>query len=202
MAGSGTNKEGMIGVTGFIGSGKSMVSLFLARRLACPHLDVDLIARDLMAPGQPGWLAIKDYNSKYIRTDGQLDRVLLRHDVFSESTVKNAVDSLIHPLVRVEFLKIWGPVPGQRSVVEVPLLFEAGWDDLFEKVILVYAEKDVCLRRVMQRDGVGAEQAERSYQSQMETFEKIKRSTHVIDNSGSWWNTQLQILHLVDILTG
>jgi dephospho-CoA kinase len=201
MAGPEANKEGMIGVTGFIGSGKSMVSHFLARRLNCPHLDADLIARDLMAPGQPGWLAIKSYNAQYILADGQLDRVQLRHDVFSESSVKNAVDSLIHPLVRAEFLKMLEAVPGKRFVIEVPLLFEAGWDDLFEKVILVYAEKNVCLRRVMQRDGVGAKQAERSYQSQMEICEKINRSNHVIDNSGSWWNTQLQILHLVDILT-
>ncbi len=200
MVGSGINKGQVIGVTGLIGSGKSVVSSFLARRLACHHLDADSLVRDLMVPGHQGWLAIKDYNPKYIRGDGQLDRVLLRDDIFSQPRVKYAVDSLVHPIVRARLVEILGAGPGARTVVEVPLLFEAGWAELFDRVILVHAEKNVCLQRVVERDGVGIEQAEKSYQSQMAAVEKIKRADHVIDNSGSWWNSQLQIMHLANIL--
>lgn len=202
MAGIISDKMATIGVTGFIGSGKSIVSHFLARRLDCPHLDADKIARDLMMPGQQGWVAIKEYNPNYIMNDGRLDRVTLRHDIFSHPEVKEKVDSLIHPLVRVKVEKTIQMKPWARVVVEVPLLFEAGWEDLFDTIILVYADRNVCLNRVLQRDGVNIEQAEKSYQSQMEVVEKVNRVNHVIDNSGSWWNTQLQLLHLVDLFTG
>lgn len=202
MTQAGFENKQFVGVTGFIGSGKSMVSHLLALRLACSHFDADKIARDLMAPGKHGWLAIKAYNPKYIMSDGLLDRVQLRHDIFSDPVVKNAVDSLVHPLIRERVVEVLGAVSGNRAVVEVPLLFESGWTDLFDRVILVYAEKNVCLKRVMLRDGVGIRQAEKSYQSQMGAEKKINRADHVIDNSGSLWDTQLQLLHLVDILNG
>ncbi len=199
---AGLNKKEVFGVTGFIGSGKSMVSRLLALRLGCPHFDVDKIARDLMVPGKDGWRAVKGYNPKYIMSDGTLDRVLLRHDIFFEPAVKDAIDILVHPLVRARLVEVLAATPDPRAVVEVPLLLEAGWVDLFDRIILVYADKDVCLRRVILRDGVDGGQAERSYQSQMGPDMKIDRADHVIDNSGSWWNTQLQLLHLVDILSG
>ena len=202
MAGERTDKGEVIGVTGFIGSGKSMVSRFLARSLACPYLDADKVARDLMMPGQQGWLVVKEYNRKYIMADGQLNRLLLRNDIFSDHQVKDAIDSLIHPLVKGKLEELLGPKPCARAVVEVPLLFEAGWDEFFARIILVYAEKNTCLKRVMERDMVGVAQAEQSYLCQMAATEKIKRADHVIDNGGPWWNTQLQIVHLVDILTG
>ncbi|MDR9502389.1 MAG: dephospho-CoA kinase [Desulfurivibrionaceae bacterium] len=200
MAGQGGNKEGVVGITGFIGSGKSRVSRFLASRLAWPCLEADRIARDLMQPGEPGWLAVREYDHKYIRPDGRLDRPLLRQDIFSDPQVKRAVDGRIHPLVRAKLQELLGP--GGRALVEVPLLFEAGWDAFFGRIILVYADYDTCLQRVMARDRVTAQQARQAYQCQMPAMEKIKRAHHVIDNSGAWWNTQLQLLHLLDILSG
>ncbi len=202
MASCGAHKHEVIGVTGFIGSGKSMVSRFLALQLACSCLDADKIARDLMEPGMEGWASIKKYNPKYIMADGRLDRLLLRNDIFSKPVVREAVDCLIHPIVRDKLVDALAADRGTRVVVEVPLLFESGWNDIFDRIILVYAEKDVCLQRVVARDRVAAEQAEQSYQSQMGAAEKIKRADHVIDNSGSLWNTQLQLLHLAGILKG
>lgn len=193
-------KNQTIGVTGFIGSGKSLVSRFLALGLSCQHLDADKVARDLMEPGQSGWLAVKGYDPKYILADGRLDRVQLRHDIFADPIVKGRIDSLVHPLVRSELERQMADPVGHRVVVEVPLLFEAGWEALFGRVVLVYAGEDVCLQRVVQRDRVSWAQAEKSYQSQMALVEKIKRADHVIDNSGSWCDTQLQLLHLVDII--
>lgn len=200
MKDSAPNRAEVFGVTGFIGSGKSKVSRFLAMRLACPHLDADKIAGDLMETGQQGWLAIKNYDSKYIMADGRLDRVLLRNDIFLEPGVKEVVDSLIHPMVRDKLVEIVRTEPEARFVVEVPLLFEAGWIDIFDRVILVYADRNVCLQRVIKRDKVGIEQAEQAYQSQMGAGEKIKKANHIINNSGSWLDTQLQLLHLADIL--
>ncbi len=201
MAGSAVKKSTVLGVTGFIGSGKSRVSRFLAMRLSCPHLDADQIARDLMSPGKQGWLAIKDSYPAYIMADGQLDRVLLRQDIFSDPALKNAIDSLVHPLVRRALLSALGSHTESRIVVEVPLLFDAGWEELFDDIVLVYAEKRVCLKRVMLRDGVSIQQADQSFQCQMGMGEKIKRADHVIDNSCCWWDTQLQLLHLIDVLT-
>jgi dephospho-CoA kinase len=200
MPGPAPQKREVIAVTGSIGSGKSRVSRFLAERLACPHLDADLIARGLMEPDAPGWSAIKGYDATYITTNGRVDRCRLRHDIFAEPAVRKAVDSLIHPLVREALLEEVAALPDPRIIVEVPLLFEAGWDDDFERTILVHAEEDVCLRRVMQRDRVSLEQAQRAYRSQMGAWEKISRADHVIDNSGSWWECQLQLLHLLVLL--
>lgn len=191
----------IIGVTGFIGSGKSRVSHFLADKLVCRHIDADMIARNIMAPGERGWLAIRQYNPAFINADGQLDRVQLRHEIFSNPSVKDKIDSLIHPLVQNDIEEKLGSESGQWVVVEVPLLFEAGWEKIFTRIILVYAQKGVCLKRVVARDDVSLVQAEKSYQSQMGASEKINMADHIIDNSGSWWDTQLQVLHLVDILT-
>jgi dephospho-CoA kinase len=202
MGGAGGQGGMVIGVTGCIGSGKSRVSRYLARQLVCPHVDADQIARELMAPGKPGWLAIKGLSPCYIRADGQLDRGKLRHDIFADASLRARVDSLVHPLVRQDFLRSLAERPGACIVAEVPLLFEAGWDDLFDVIVLVYAARDVCIQRVVRRDGVDGEQAARSYGSQLAIEQKIARADHVIDNSGSWWNSQLQLLHLVDILTG
>ena len=193
-------KNNFIGVTGSIGSGKSRVSRFLATALGYLHINADEIARDLMAPGKQGWQAVKKLNPKYIDDDGELNRVQLRHDIFSNPQVRKSVDELIHPLVREKIASIEAASSVPGSVVEVPLLFEAGWSDDFQCVVLVYANKGTCVERVMRRDSVDRSQAESSFLSQMAFDEKIQRADHVINNSGPWWDTQLQILHLIEIL--
>ena len=194
-----SNKRDIIGVTGFIGSGKSRASHFLAESLGCLHVDADKIAREIMDPGKQGWSAIKKFDPKFITAAGQLNRVLLRDEIFSKPKVKAKVDALIHPLVQDEVEKILESDSGKQVVVEVPLLFEAGWEKIFTRIVLVYADKTICLKRVVTRDHVNEEQAEKSYQSQMGTAEKISMADHVVDNSGSWWNTQLQVMHLIEI---
>jgi len=189
----------VVGITGLIGSGKSRVCRFLAARLTSRLIDADGVAARLMATGQPGWRAIKDLNSKYIMADGRLDRARLRRDIFSDPAIKGTIDALIHPLIQKEVERDIAASAG-TVLVEAPLLFEAGWQDLFDVLILVYADQEACERRVMQRDGVDRRQAQQAFASQMPAARKIERVHHVIDNSGTWCETQLQLLHLATLL--
>lgn len=191
----------MVGITGLIGSGKSRVSRFLADRLNSRLIDADGVAARLMAPGQPGWRAIKGLNSRYIMADGRLDRARLRQDIFSDPAIRETIDALIHPLIKKEVERSIAASAGM-VLVEAPLLFEAGWQELFDVLVLVYADQEVCERRVMHRDGVDRRQAQQAFACQMPAALKIERAHHVIDNSNTWWETQLQLLHLATLLAG
>jgi dephospho-CoA kinase len=89
---------------------------------------------------------------------------------------------------------------GKNVLVEVPLLFEAGWQDDFDKVVVVYAAEAVCLARICRRDGVSLDEAGKGLYVQMPIKEKVMAADYVIDNSGNWSDTLIQLLHLGEIL--
>lgn len=172
-------------VTGTIGCGKSRVARFLAAHCHLPYIDVDEIAREIMEPGRPGVQALKRYNPKFLCADGSLNRSLLRREIFNCQEVKAAVDALLHPLIQTALMK---QVQGlhSKAVIEIPLLYETGWDSLFKTIIVVYARKETCLERIMVRDQVTLEDAEKAYGQQMDMELKKNRTLFVIDNDGEW----------------
>ena len=172
-------------VTGSIGSGKSRVCQQLVRILGWPCLDIDDVARTLMAPGGVGLAAIKLYNAAFIRADGSLDRALLRRSIFNSNECKSDIDNLLHPLIQSTLTAELSSC-NDRHIVEIPLLFETGWDALFETIIMVTASKEICVERIVKRDGVTAREAELAYDSQMDPTIKATRATEVIHNNGEW----------------
>ncbi len=198
-------EAGVIVLTGGIGSGKSLVAALLAQYAGMYFIDVDRIARTLLAPGARGWQAITGrFGPEFLQKDGSIDRIRLRDKIFRQEKIRIRINNLLHPLIREEMradINQWRMMNGPgRCLVEVPLLFEALWEDDFSRIIVVYADHDTCLKRVVKRDGITFEDAELALASQIPIAEKALRADHVIDNRGPWTRTLFEIMKLGRIL--
>lgn len=199
----------VIAVTGGMGSGKSSVAAYLCEIGGARGLSADTICRQLLEPEAPGWLAVRTaFGERFFLADQHLDRPLLRKILFEDHDFRHALNALLHPLVRNEITGCIEREMGQSSdtqtsrrfVVEVPLLYEAHWEHDFSQVVVAYADEAACLRRLMLRDGVSEPEARQSIGAQMDLAHKASLADHVIDNSGPWSDTCLQIMHLRDLL--
>jgi len=177
------------GLTGGIASGKTMVA-HLFRELGAEIIDTDVIAHQIVEPGREGRERIKAcFGSGMFTADGMLDRARLAAAVFSDSSRLEKLNSLLHPLIaeqiieRLESLRLKG-FDGV-VIVDVPLLFECGWQDMFDRSIVVYCEPDVQLSRLMRRSGLDAVQAAARIASQMPLCEKKITADFVVDNQGA-----------------
>jgi dephospho-CoA kinase len=193
-----------IGLTGALGSGKSSVARILKDCLAAEYIDVDLICRQLLKPKARGWNALRQaLDPDFFKADETVDRARLRHVLFGDAKVRIQVNQLLHPLARAEVEKRLQEIAraGDRTVVvEVPLLFEAGWEGIFDRIIVVYADRTTCRERIMRRDGVSSAEASSGQAAQLSLLAKAVQADHVVDNSGSWAATCLQLLHLQKIM--
>ncbi len=178
-----------IGVTGGMGAGKSMVARALAEQLDAMSASADSICRDLLAVGKPGYLQMReDFSANFFFADGLINRPFLRKVIFSDKAQRAKLDDILHPLVRKELLELRevAQAKGMDLVAEVPLLFEKGWQGDFDATLVVFADDEICVNRIMRRDHVSREDAQTSISTQMSLAEKCKLGDWVIDNSGSF----------------
>ncbi len=194
-----------IGVTGGMGSGKSMVCKALAELMGAMTVSADILCRELLTVASPGWLAMqKSFPAAFFLEDGQVDRPVLRKAIFSDPEIRGRLDQLLHPLVRTAICDHFSAAKKNKVdlVAEVPLLFEKGWQGDFDYTIVVFAADDICVERIIARDLVSKYDAEESVSSQMPLAEKVKRRDAVIDNSGSPSETYEQLRQLHEKLAG
>lgn len=189
----------IIGVTGGIGSGKTQVCSFLSQRYDLPLINLDSLCRDLLQPQKAGWQALSALLPKtYFTPSGELDRQYFRQQLFADSALRSQVDAALHPLARQEMnqqvARLYGTV-----LIEIPLLFEAGWQESVDSILVVFAETTVRLQRIIQRDRLSEKEAKNALAAQQCLWEKAAAADYVIDNSGSWEQTCLQIQQLANI---
>ena len=194
-----------IGLTGGIASGKSSVSKMLSGLLECEYIDADDICRQLLEPREEGWREFtRAFGSAYLSDDETINRSLLRSDLFDSEQFRQKVNGIIHPIVKGFVLsrmnQIVESAPDVQVVVEVPLLYEVHWEDIFNTVVVVNADYETCLKRLMERDGVDKAEAVKELQSQWPLTDKVMRADHVINNSGSLQETNSQVEHLAELL--
>ncbi len=191
----------LLGITGGIAAGKSRVAAWLREHGSLAGLDVDMISKRLLQPQQPGLVALKKrFGSRFLQADGGLDRPGLRRELFQDPTLRAAIDGLLHPLIREAMHREAAELAragAEVVLVEVPLLYEAGWENDFVLVIVVTAPEEVCLQRLLQRDGGGREEALSALAARLPQVEKIRRADLVIDNSGDWEQTRRQLEQLL-----
>jgi len=183
----------VIAVTGGIGSGKSRVARWLAHACAVPLYDADAEVRMLLTPQEAGWQRLRARLSPdYFADDGSLFKAKLRQAIFQDAVLRQAVEHDLHPLVLAQLqAKIRkGPCP---CLVEVPLLYEVGWQGYFAGVLVVYAPVEVCCERVALRDRISPDEALAAIRVQMPIMEKIAQADYTVDNSGSWVETTCQL---------
>ncbi|MDO5055704.1 MAG: dephospho-CoA kinase [Lautropia sp.] len=187
----------LIGLTGGIGSGKSLVAdLFVARGAAL--IDTDQIAHALTASGGRAIPAIREaFGDAVIAADGRMDRAVMRQRVFADLDQKQRLESILHPMIladaqaAIETARASG---APYALVAVPLLLETGhWVSRVDRVLVVDCPEAMQVQRVMQRSGLTAEQVEAIMAVQATREERLAAADDVIDNSGPVADTGMQV---------
>ncbi len=185
-----------IAVTGGIGSGKSLVSVTLATILNSDLASADKLCRELLEPGAAGYKQMrKQFPDEFFLENHRLNRAHLRKNIFIDEHIRTKVDTILHPLVRAE-LRMQCDAAKQRKVdlvAEVPLLFEKKWQNDFDFILVVYADEDTCIQRIVARDAVSTEDARNAIASQMGLLEKCAHADLVIENSDTIAVTRKQL---------
>jgi len=174
-----------IGLTGGIGSGKSTVSALLAAHGAVV-VDADRIAREVVEPGTPGLAAVVEaFGPAVLTPDGALDRPALAAVVFADPEARRRLDAIVHPLVRARgrALEAAAP-PGSVVVHDVPLLVETGQASSYDLVLVVLADEETRVARLVQR-GLAAEDARARIAVQATDEQRRAAAYVVLDNSGT-----------------
>ena len=178
----------LIGLTGNIASGKSTVARLLSERGAT-IIDADVLARRVVEPGMPAFDEIvRRWGRQVIAPDGSLDRDALRRLVFSQHEQLEELNEIVHPEVAAyrDRLVEEARQRGDRLVVQdIPLLFERGIVDQFDRIVLVDAPRPVRLERLVRDRGLHEAEAMDMIAAQMPAELKRARSDFVIDNDGS-----------------
>ncbi len=186
----------VIGLTGGIASGKSTVSGML-RELGARVIDADAIAREVVEPGRPALAEIVAWLGRDILlADGSLDRRKLGELVFGDSAARAALEGITHPRITAAAKEALAAAEREGcavAVLDVPLLYEAGWDEGVDEVWVVYVDAATQLSRLMARDSLTAAQAAARVAAQMSLEEKARRADIVIDNSGDPGGTAAQV---------
>ncbi len=174
-----------VALTGNIAAGKSAVAA-LFQRWGATIIDADAIVRELQQPGSPVLARIAErFGASVVRSDGSLDRPVLRRLVMDQAEEREALNRIVHPAVerRRRALLAEARSRGDRIVVsDIPLLFETMDPDAFDAIVLVDAPEEVRLQRLMAQRGLGEDEARGMIAAQMPAREKRDRSDFVIEN--------------------
>lgn len=175
-----------VGLTGGIGCGKS-TAVQRFRELGVPVIEADLIAREIVSVGQPALQEITDYfGSQALQADGVLDRAWLRQAVFSDPLRLQQLESILHPRIRSEIIaRIAACTHSAYVIVDVPLLFEKGYTQLFERILVIDCLPDQQVLRVRQRDGSDDSVITSIMQSQIGREARLQQAHDVISNTSS-----------------
>jgi len=174
----------LIGLTGGIATGKSTVANYLASVYGLPILDADIYARDAVSESSVILSQITQrYGKEILLTDGNLNRKKLAEIIFNQSPERSWVENLIHPYVRNCFLKTIEESPHDTLVLVIPLLFEAGLENLVNEIWVVYCEGEIQKQRLMSRNELTEAQAIVRINSQLPLEQKVTRADVVLDNS-------------------
>ncbi|MFD4399775.1 dephospho-CoA kinase [Kitasatospora sp. NPDC058397] len=174
-----------IGLTGGIGAGKSEVSRLLAAHGAV-IVDSDVIAREVVAPGTDGLAAVAaEFGPQVLREDGALDRPALGAIVFADPARLQALNAIVHPLVRARSAELEAAAAPDAVVVhDVPLLAENGLAPLYDLVVVVDAADDVRVERLVRLRGMAEEEARARMAAQASRADRLAIADVVIDNGG------------------
>ncbi len=173
----------LIGLTGNIGTGKSTVGALLGERGALV-LDADLVYRQLIEPGEPGFKAVVDLFGPGILTEGKIDRRKLGAIVFRDPAALRKLERATHPLVLARIDQTLAERKPRVAVHEAIKLIESGAAERVDELWVVTAPRDVQIERLMRTRGLSREEAALRVDSQPPQEEKIARADVVIANDG------------------
>lgn len=172
----------IVGLTGGIGSGKTTVANLFATYGVC-LVDADVVARAVVAPGQPALAAIAaHFGEQFLTADGQLDRPALRALVFSDANAKTWLDQLLHPLIRQQMLAQLAQAQSPYVLLVAPLLIENGLTAFVDQVLVVDLSPALQQQRTASRDQVSTAQVAAIMASQCDRAQRLQQANQVIHN--------------------
>src|SRR5215510_12765655 len=193
-----------VGLTGSIGFGKTFVVSIFAE-LGCHVLDADLTAREVVMPGTPGLQALtQEFGEEILNTDGTLDRKRLGALIFTDENQRQRLNHILHPFIiarQDEIMREWEREdPKGVGIIDAALMIESGGYKRFDKLIVVHCRPEVQLERLMLRDKLSRDEAERRISSQMPQEEKQKFADYLIDTSDGFDLTRARTVEVYNRL--
>jgi dephospho-CoA kinase len=185
-----------VALTGGIASGKSTIAdLFAARGV--PVIDTDVIAREVVEPGQPALAGVvAAFGPGVLGADGRLDRRRLREIIFADADARRCLEAILHPAIRAAMERQSRVAGGAYQLLVIPLLTEGGRRDHVDRVLLVDVPEAVQVERLMRRDGVSHEQAAASLAAQASRAARLAMADDVIENTGRAEDLEARVAEL------
>ncbi|MFS9271429.1 dephospho-CoA kinase [Streptococcus sp. Marseille-Q3533] len=190
----------IIGITGGISSGKSTVTNFLRQR-GFQVVDADALVHQLQAPGGRLYnILVEHFGNQVLLKNGQLNRPLLASLIFSNPEEQEWSKETQGQVILEELAALKNQLAQTEAIffMDIPLLFEQGYESWFDEVWLIYLDRETQIERLMNRDKLSLEAAESRLASQWSLDKKKKLATHIIDNSGSLDQLLSQIISLLE----
>ena len=183
----------VVGLTGGIASGKSVVSGFLEKEVGTTVIDADVVSREIYENPEIREKVAREFPE--CAENGEINRRKLR-SVFADSEKTAKLNSITHPAIIGECKK---RIAGARGIIflVVPLLFETGMDEMCNATVVVVADKKARIKRLLDRDNIDEETAENMMKRQCEDAERIKKANYVIENDGDISDLKKKTLSLL-----
>lgn len=188
----------VVGLTGGIGSGKSTATRYF-ESLGIPVIDADVIARQLVEPGQPALDSItSNFGTGILTQAGRLDRSQLRDIIFKDTHARQKLEHIMHPLIEAEIRRRLGTLDAPYCIVAIPLLIEAGQTILVDRILVVDIDEEIQLHRIRQREpNLNDTTIEAIIQAQATRKQRLTHANDIVNNNGdkSDLEKQLFLLH-------
>lgn len=182
-----------IGLSGVMGAGKSSVSTIL-KEMGILVLDCDQINAELLKPYAAGYQQVVKKFHPILNEKQEIDHALLSKEVFADESKRKELEAIMHPLIKQQIEYIFESSDVDLIVVEVPLLFEIGWESFFDEIWCVICEEELLLKRLKEGRNISKEEALRRLKYQMSQDEKMIRSNVILTNNGTKEALKKQII--------
>jgi dephospho-CoA kinase len=187
-----------VGLTGSIAVGKSYVLSVLAE-LGCVTFDADKIAHLVMQPGRPAYDDIlREFGEAVLAVDGPIDRKKLGAIVFADEARRNRLNEIVHPRVIEEQNRLIAEAearnPNGIVVIDAALMIESGGYKRFDKLIVVYCDRETQIKRLMRRASITRQDAEQRIAAQMSSEEKLRYADYAISTAGTFEETRQRVI--------
>lgn len=193
-----------LGLTGNIAGGKSTAAKIF-ERLGCYTIDTDILSRRVMAKEGLAYPAVVDaFGVDVLDKEGNIDRAVLRKVVFNDDSARKRLEEIVHPAILKTESRLVGEIKGKDDkaiiLTQAALCVETGAYTRFDGLIVVYCEPEEQLKRLMLRDNISKEDAEKIIRTQMPIDEKVKYADFIVNNSGTPEETEKDVKRVYDLI--
>lgn len=187
----------VIGLTGGVGAGKSLVLSILRTKYNAEVIEADKVAHELMLPGEDGYLRVKEtFGETILNPDGTINRTALGKVIFENESAREQVNSIIHPLVWKRIRQKISASQAGLIVVEFAIMGEEA-EDIYDEMWYVHAFEEVRIRRLSENRGYTKERSEQIIRSQASEQEYVRRCDRIIENNGSVADLENQLAEIL-----